>query len=458
MPTGWMSDVEALMWNVERDPYLDPTFGSLTVLEGTPDVDHLRRRLLRMVERNPRFGQRVVAPAGRLTPPAWTDDPDFDVDHHLLRARVPAPAGRRELFDMAARLMNRPLDRERPLWEFHLLEGLEGGGTAILEKVHHTITDGEGGLRIALEILDQGPEMPDLGEPGPDEGPRSAPGTAGLLLGAAGFAARRAGEIGCGVAVGAADLAVHPTRVPDALTATVETARSVLGQITVEDRSRSPLWTERTLRRRLDGVEVPLEPLQEAARRLGGTVNDAFVVALTTAIGRLHREAGLPVDELRMAMPVSTRQRGASGGNAFVPTRLLVPVGEGDLRARFAAVHELLDRAKADRVLGVVDQLAMVANLLPVPLVARVLREQSRAVDFAASNVRGAPMPLWLGGTRVVADYPIGPLTAAALNVSLLSYAGTCHLGVHSDAGAVADADRLVELIEEAFAEVLAAP
>src|SRR6056297_3023726 len=71
MPTGWMSDVEALMWNVQRDPFLDPTFGSLSVLDAMPDVDHVRGRLLRMVDRNPRFGQHVVAPVGRLTNPAW---------------------------------------------------------------------------------------------------------------------------------------------------------------------------------------------------------------------------------------------------------------------------------------------------------------------------------------------------------------------------------------------------
>ncbi len=104
-----------------------------------------------------------------------------------------------------------------------------------------------------------------------------------------------------------------------------------------------------------------------------------------------------------------------------------------------------------------IEPLATVGNLLPTALVTRILRDQARAVDFAASNLRGAPVPLWLAGARVLADYPIGPLTAAALNVSLLSYDGVCHMGVHSDAGAVHDPERLVTLIERSFAELFSA-
>lgn len=459
MPTGWMNDVETLMWNIERDPFLDPTFGSVTFLDAPMDTDHLRSRLLRLVDRNPRFGQRVLTPVGRLTPPAWCDDPDFDIDHHLRRLAVPAPGGRREVLDLACALVQVPLDRDRPLWEFVILDGLADGGAALVQKVHHTITDGEGGLRIAAEILDAGPEIPDLGDtarwgPRPGRGPSPV----GLARDAMVVTSRRLGTVGRRVLGGAVDLATHPTRIPSSLDGSLDTVRSLANQFTVGEGALSPLWTDRTLARRFDAVDVPLEPVHRAARALGGSVNDAFVTALTGAIGRLHDDAGRPTDELRMAMPISTRGRqgGTERGNAFVPSRLVVPVGERDLRRRFTTVHDLLERAKQDPVLGVVDEVAMVANLLPVPVVTRITRDQSRAVDFAASNVRGAPVPVWLAGARVLADYAIGPLTAAALNVTLLSYDGSCDIGIHSDLGAGVDGARLATLLAEAFDELVA--
>ncbi len=122
-----MSDIEALMWAVEKDPYLDPTFGSVTLLDRPPDLDRLRRRLLRMVHRIPRLHQRVVPSFGRLAPPEWHDDVDFDIDHHLRRIVLPAPGTVRQLYDLAATIVHDPLDRTRPLWEFTVVGGVEGG-------------------------------------------------------------------------------------------------------------------------------------------------------------------------------------------------------------------------------------------------------------------------------------------------------------------------------------------
>ena len=458
MTTGWMSDVEALMWNVGRDPFLDPTFGSLTLLDTRPDVDHLRQRLLRLVDESPRFGQRVATPAGRLTPPAWCDDPDFDIDRHLRVITLPVPGTRRQLFDLAVRLVQEPFEPDRPLWEFVVVDGLDDGGCGFVQRIHHTITDGEGGLRAAAAILDLQPDLPilDARDPGDSAG-ADAPGSIDLATKTAGVVLQRAGRATQAVVGGATTLLTHPSELPGAIGSGVETARAVLDQFTLNDKALSPLWTTRTLRRRLDAVDVPLAPMQATARRLDGSVNDVFVTALTGAIGALHREADLPAGHLRMAMPVSTRTRGSSGGNAFVPARVIVPVDETDPLARFAQIHDLLGPARDDPAFGVIGPLATIGNLLPTALATRILRDQARAVDFAASNLRGAPVPLWLAGARVLADYPIGPLTAAALNVSLLSFDGMCHIGVHSDAGAVHDPARLVTLIEQAFAELFAA-
>src|SRR4051794_16811579 len=149
-----MSDVEALMWNLEKDPYLASSFANVTVLDQPPDPERLPARMAHAVSVVPRLRQRVSPALGRLAPPEWQDDPDFDLDYHIRRLAIPAPHTERALFDLAAALAAAPLDRTRPLWEFTVLEGLDGGRAALFQKIHHTITDGEGGVRMSAEFID----------------------------------------------------------------------------------------------------------------------------------------------------------------------------------------------------------------------------------------------------------------------------------------------------------------
>ncbi|HEY4377534.1 MAG TPA: wax ester/triacylglycerol synthase domain-containing protein, partial [Acidimicrobiales bacterium] len=159
-PIERMSDVEALMWNLEKDPHLSSTFANLTLFDQAPDMDRLRRRLARAAQVVPRLRRRVVPAFGRLAPPAWVDDPDFDLDHHIRHTALPPGSGQQALLDLAAHLVLTPFDRSRPLWEFHVIEGLPDGKAAMVQKMHHTITDGEGGIRMSLEFIDMERDAP----------------------------------------------------------------------------------------------------------------------------------------------------------------------------------------------------------------------------------------------------------------------------------------------------------
>src|SRR4051812_23820860 len=122
-----MSDLEALLWNVDKDPYLSSNFGSVSVLDSSPDMERFRRRMLQAVDRLPRLHQRVVPALGRMAPPEWQDDPDFDIDRHVRHVALPRPGSMRQLLDLATLFVQDPLDRTRPLWEFVLVDGLKGG-------------------------------------------------------------------------------------------------------------------------------------------------------------------------------------------------------------------------------------------------------------------------------------------------------------------------------------------
>jgi diacylglycerol O-acyltransferase len=452
-----MTDVEALMWNLEKDPHLSASIANVTVLDESPDAERLRARMERAVSSIPRLHQRVVPALGRLAPPEWREDPDFDLDYHLRWMALPAPGTMRQLLDLAAAIVHDPFDRTRALWEFVVVEGLEGGRAAMVQKLHHAVTDGQGGIRLSEQFIDL---ERDATEPIAPPRPAPDPIEAGLLdttvdtlthnlRRAVGVARRTASEVG--------GLVRHPSRVPALGTDAVELARSAARQLVVTDPARSPLWTQRSLRRRIEVLQVPFDDAKAAAKALGGSLNDLFMTAAVGGAGAVHRDAGMPIDELRVSMPVSTRTDGSAGGNAFTPMRILIPAAEGDPAARFAAVRDRLSGIRHEKALSVVDGFAGFANLLPTSALVRVARQQVETVDFAASNVRGAPFPLYIAGARIEANYPIGPTGGTAWNLTLMSYDGTLDMGLNVDLGAVPDPEALRDAIATEFAALIAA-
>src|SRR4051812_13907865 len=148
-----MSEAEALMWRLDQDPVLSSTFANITVLDRPLDFERFCRRLERASNVAARLRHRVQAVPGGVAPPTWVADPDFDLRHHVQRVTVPGPA-RRELARLALDIAAEPFDRARPLWRFVVVDGLADGLGAVIQKLHHTLTDGEGGLRLSLEFLD----------------------------------------------------------------------------------------------------------------------------------------------------------------------------------------------------------------------------------------------------------------------------------------------------------------
>jgi diacylglycerol O-acyltransferase / wax synthase len=213
--------------------------------------------------------------------------------------------------------------------------------------------------------------------------------------------------------------------------------------------------TGRSLRRHLEVFTVDMPAARAAAQRLGGSLNDVFVTGVAGALGRYAEKTGGTADELRMAMPVSTRERGERAANRFVPTRLLVPTDPHDVRERFAVIAERMRSTRSEPALAAAELLAGFASGLPTSMLVAATHSQTRTIDFATSNLRGSPVPLYLGGARIVANYPIGPRTGCALNVTLLSYCDELHMGLNIDPAAVTDVPLLMACLDESFEELL---
>jgi len=452
-----MSDAEALMWTIEKDPAMRSSFLQLTLLDRPPDFDRFRRRMERAVKVLPRLGQRVVPPPFRFAPPEWADDPSFDIDFHVRRVAVPPPGTDRQLLDLAALIYEDAFDRARPLWQLTIVEGLQGGRAALLAKMHHTITDGVGGVRLSMQFLDLAPDAPD---PDDVEEPAGAPerGVYDVLSDAVGHNVRRQLGVLQRGAAGTAGVAIRPQRAARLATDLVATAASLWRQLAVVQASRSPLWTgRRSLTRRFETLTVNLDEVKRAAKGLGGTVNDLYVAALAGGAAAYHRSKGAEVDELRLTMPVSVRDDKSAGGNAFSPARLLIPAGVDEPAARFAAIRERLDVAKTERALGLFGALAGVMNNLPTSLLTRVARQQAETVDFAASNVRAADFDLYIAGAHIEANHPMGPTAGTAFNATVMSYKNRFDVGLNIDTAAIDDPELLRTCVEESFSELIKA-
>lgn len=455
-----MSGFESLMWELERDPQLSSAFANLTLFDTSPNRSAFRARMQHATLAVPRLRQRVTSARAPWDHPVWVEDPDFDLDHHLRWVDLGGGADDRELYDVAATLMRQPFDRERPLWEFVTIEGLQGGRAAMLQRLHHTITDGEGGIRLSVEFLDfqrhpttAPPRRPAASDEPAEVDPHSAATVATTDDDPAnGFWSRSTSTLGDAASKVGAGAAALP-RVGTELNAV---ARSTLRQVTVGAR-RSPLWTERSLERWLGTTVLSLDDVRAAAHHLGGSVNDLFITGAAAAAGRLHAAAGVPVDELRVSMPISTRHDRSVGGNAFAPTQTLVPTGDMDQVERFEQIHQILTAVKAERVIDALEGAANAAAMLPSAALVRTGQHLAGSVDFVCSNVRAAPFDLFIGGALMQANYPLGPLAGTAFNLTTMSYRGWLFLGLVTDPAAVPDGDELLSELGRSYAELLAA-
>ncbi len=457
-----MSDTEAIMWAIEKDPALRSDFCNLTVLDHAPPRERLRDKVALALDAIPRLRQRVVSAPLRIVPPEWVDDPELDLDYHIRTVALPPPGGRRELLDLIAALAETPLDRSRPLWEFTIIEGLADGRAAMLQKVHHTITDGVGGLKLSLALVDFEPDPPaaegkgasEPSEPAGDGAPRPSP--VDVLRDAVVDATARNVQFTAGALGRVGHVATHPLEVPGRVAEAARLAASFQRQVIVTGHARSDVMAGRSLRRHYELFVLSLPAVRFAAKQLGGTVNDVFVAGLLGALQRYHARLGSDCDALRMAMPVNTRTGGEAPANQFSPARVLLPLEPDDAVKRFLVVHERLASTKSERALSVVDALAGLVSSLPTSVLVAAVRNQVRTIDFAASNLRGSSVPLYLGGARIVASYPLGPRSGCALNATVLSYGDEMHVGMNIDPAAVEDIPALMDDIADSFDELLA--
>ncbi len=401
----------------------------------------------------PRFRQRVIDVPFGLDNPYFVDDPDFDLDRHVGRLALPSPGGQAELEDLIGRMVSRPLDATRPLWDLVCVEGLADGRWAYVGRAHHVLVDGVGGNDILLQLLDLTPEPRDV--PPPDEpfDPAPIPSPAAVLRHAAAGQAR------------------WPSRVAGTVKRTAEVAYDVArwSLSRPEDHGHLRVLGPRTFLngpvgpdRQVAFGRLPLERVKAVKNEVGCTVNDVVLAITGLGLRAFLAEHGEEPDKgLVAAVPISIRKADdPAGGNQV--SGMTVPLFDdvADARAQLEAVARATRPAK--------EQLGAVAAAVltdwsehAVPAVAAqafrfysrmgLARRHPPIANVTLSNVPGPPVPLYLAGSRLEAMFPIGPVIHnQRCNLTVVSYLDTMFLGAVADASHVPPIAGLVGHLEDA--------
>jgi WS/DGAT/MGAT family acyltransferase len=424
-------------------------------------------RLLRLIEQRiglvPRYRQKVRHVPAELARPVWVDDEDFDLTYHVRRSALPKPGTDRALHDLIARLMSRPLDHTRPLWEIYLVEGLDRNRIAMLTKTHQALVDGVRAIDIAQVILDISPTPRD--DYTETWSPRREPSSVKLVTDAMVEVWNRPTAMVDNVRAAAGDAAATASKVVD-----------VLGQVatvikTAASRAPgSPLNVSISTQRRFAVARTKLEDYRTVRAAHGCAVNDVVLAVVSGAMRNWLLARGEPVTSsttVRAMVPLSVRAEpddsgalDASLGNRVASFLVDLPVGESNAVVRLHQIaHQMRAHSDSGRSVGA-EALVRLGGYAPPTLHALGARAANgiskRIFNLVVTNVPGPQVPLYVAGATMLEMYPVVPLAKGqALAIGLTSYDGGVYYGFNADRDAMGDVDLLAGMIDESLDELV---
>jgi len=415
--------------------------GPLAHPEGGVDIDRIRDLVDAVLV--PRYRQRI-ARIPVTNHPVWVDDARFNLHYHLRHLSLPAPGDERQLKRLAGHVMSLPLDRNKPLWELWVVEGVSDNRFAILSKSHHCMMDGVGSAELLVAVMGTSPS--DIVAKPRRWRPRPAPTPLDLIAGEL----RR--NLGGGLA--ALRTAAHALTQPRDSAESLRDALIGVGEALnagFQQASPTPFNVEIGPHRRFDWLRFDLAQVKEVKKQLGGTVNDVVLATVAGALRRFLRRRGESVAKLdfHALLPVSIRTQHESGalGNRVTMMTAELPLAERNPRKRLQRVIETTRELKASKQARGAEILGEMGELGPPALFAQLARLSALARPFnvVVTNVPGPQFQTYLLGAPLVEAYPLVPLYRnQALGIALFSYNGGLYWGLNADWDAVPDLHDLV--------------
>jgi diacylglycerol O-acyltransferase len=441
------------LFHVGAISVLDP---STAPDDSPPPHEALRKVVESRLDRLPPFRTRLVTVPGGIDHPRWVDDVP-ELEYHIRRGALPAPGGEAQLARYAADVLSQPLDRNRPLWEIHVVEGLEGDLVAGVAKLHHSAVDGIAGTEVTAQLMDLSPEP--AGADGPCElGRERPPSAVSLLRSAVANAGRRAWPTArlAGRLTGTAARLRTRNRLAD--------GAAPPGYFTAP---RTALSTRLSKQRVVGLARVDLADVEAVRQATRTTVNDVILALASSALRLYFHERGeLPEQSMSAFVPVSARgeDRGSwAGVNQLSGMLVSLQTDVVDPLVRLAAIAEGARTAKEQhRVLGEdlfaeLATLGVPALLGPTGRLVRGLGLTSRFPPFSVvvSSFPGPSFPLYCAGAEMLAYHPFGPVVdGAALNITAMTYRGQIGFGLLACPESVPDIDVVARLVPESMTQL----
>jgi diacylglycerol O-acyltransferase / wax synthase len=452
-----LTGLDSSFLHLEHDDATHMHVASCMVFDGPPPThDELVAHVEARLHLVPRYRQRLAFVPFNQGRPVWVDDPHFNTRYHVQHHALPPPGSDEQLKHLAGRAFSQQLDRNKPLWELWLVEGLDGDRFAILGKTHHALVDGISGVDITTVLFDVSPTPAPTPAPEQPWVPRPMPSSAQLLA----DALLERATVPAEVVRGFRSIASRPRRVARELFGDVRAIGS-FALPGARSAPPSPLNVPIGPHRRFTWAVEDLERIKAVKNALGGTVNDVVLTTVAGGLGRYLRAHGHPTVDLvlRAMIPVSVRSDEARGalGNQVAAVWASLPVGETDPIERLALVRREMEGLKESHQAVGARLLTELTGFAPPTVMAQAARLQARQRYFnlVVTNVPGPQFPLYVLGREMRAIYPMVPLAQnLALGIAIMSYNGSLAFGLNADFDALPDLELLAAQLDEALDEL----
>ena len=432
--------------------------GSVAIFQGEIPYERFVKNLEEKLHLIPRYRQRAIPAPFNIAHPTWEFDPAFNIRKHVIPVRLEPPGNEDQLRELAARLFQGMLSRDKALWEIYLVHGLEGDRSALVSKVHHCLVDGVSGIELLMVVLDVSPDPPS---------PRSEPYEPPPIPDAASRFSDALFD-----------------RLADSLKATADIQKALLNTLDnpaslrsvrraletalpyfLRPGQRAPFNTSFSGDRKLAWSECSFQEVRAIRKAAGGTVNDVVLAMLGGALSRYYEAHGLDTEgkDARVLTPVNVRREDERGslGNRISMILVEVPLGLRDPLERLNVVHERTETLKRNHIADGMELASDSMSSMPPMLQAMLSRlpmPRNTVANLVCTNVPGPMIPLYSAGHQLEAHYPLVPIAwEMGVGCAVTSYNQKLYFGLMADAKAAPDVDRLGDFLQQSYVELRSA-